>query len=171
VSRHMRAPAGWACNSPWQDCVGDCVSGCVPCTWSLRPRSSILGAETASTTMQASQDSGGKPTAHVHIKKGVRYMSTSSLNRTASLTTAPSLSPLLGWVRIALHRVKTFQMHVLEIQDPSEQTYYSLPGSLIRHSWKCVYTPIEDWYGYRYSVTHQLPFQKNPHPGSVIQHL
>ncbi len=78
-------------------------------------------------------------------------MSTSNLSQTAPLAVVPSLPPLLAWVSVLLHRVKALRMHTLEIQEPSEQTYHPIPLLVtpLRFSGKAIYTPLQDWYGYR----------------------
>lgn len=78
-------------------------------------------------------------------------MNTSNLSHTAPLVVVPSLPPLLAWVSVALHRVQALQMHVVEIQEPSEQTYHqiSLLATPLRFSGKSIYTPQQDWNGFR----------------------
>ena len=78
-------------------------------------------------------------------------MNTSNLSHTAPLTVAPSFPPLFAWVSEALHGVKTLQMHTLEIQEPSEQTYHPIPllTTPLRFSGKGIYTPLQGWDGYR----------------------
>ena len=72
-------------------------------------------------------------------------MTTSTLKHTAPLAAVPSLPPLLGWVSVALHRIKAFQMHALEeIQEPSEQTYDPVPLVVTP-----IYTPPQEGDGYR----------------------
>jgi len=77
-------------------------------------------------------------------------MSTSPLSHTAPLVVAPSLPPI-AWVGGALHRVTTFLIDVLGIQEPSEKTYHTIPFMVkpIRFSGKSMYTPLQDWDGYR----------------------
>jgi len=83
-------------------------------------------------------------------------VNTSNLSHTAPLV-APrfivgaSLPPLLAWVSEALHRVQDLQMHVLERQEPSERTYHriSFPATPLLFSGKGIYTPRQDWNGYR----------------------
>jgi hypothetical protein len=83
-------------------------------------------------------------------------MSTSNLSQTAPLV-APrfivgaSLPPLFAWVSGALHRVRALQMPVVEIQEPSEQTSHqiSLLATPLRFSGKSIYTPQQDWNGFR----------------------
>jgi len=84
-------------------------------------------------------------------KKGIYHMNTSHLSQTAPLAVVPSLPPLLAWVSVLLHHVKAFQMHTLEIQEPSEQIYHPIPLLVtpVRFSGKGIYTPLQDWNGYR----------------------
>jgi hypothetical protein len=78
-------------------------------------------------------------------------MNTSNLSQTAPLVVVPSLPPLLAWVSRALHCVQALQMPVLKIQAPSEQTYPPIPLLVtpLRFSGKSIYTPHQDWDGYR----------------------
>jgi len=78
-------------------------------------------------------------------------MNTSNLRHTAPLAVVPSLPPLLAWVSVLLHRVKARQMHTLEIQEPSEQTYHPIPFLVtpLRFSGKGIYTPPQEGDGYR----------------------
>jgi len=78
-------------------------------------------------------------------------MNTSNLSHTAPIVVVPSLPPLLAWVSGALHRVKALQMPVLKIQEPSEQVYHPIPllATPLRFSGKSIYTPHQDWDGYR----------------------
>ena len=78
-------------------------------------------------------------------------MSTSNLSHTVPLVIVPSLPPIFAWVSEALHRVQAFQMPVLKVQDTSEQTYHqvTLLAMPLRFSGKSIYTPQQDWNGYR----------------------
>src|SRR5260370_14397992 len=74
-----------------------------------------------------------------------------ALESETPLAVVPSLPPLLAWVSVLLHHVKAFQMHTLEIQEPSEQIYHPIPLLVtpVRFSGKGIYTPLQDWNGYR----------------------
>jgi len=78
-------------------------------------------------------------------------MSTSPLSHTAPLVVAPSLPPSHSLVSGALRRIQALLMPVLKIQEPSEQTYHrvSLPARPLLFSGKGIYTPRQEWDGYR----------------------
>ena len=76
-------------------------------------------------------------------------MSTSNLSQTAPLVVAPSLTPSHSLVNRVLHRVKTLLIYALEKQELSEQTFHPSLGTPICFSRKSIYTPIQDWNGYR----------------------
>ena len=78
-------------------------------------------------------------------------MNTSNPSQAAPLVVAPSRPPLLAWMSVALHRAKAFLMPILKRQEPSEQTYHqrSLPATPLLFSGKGIYTPLQDWNGYR----------------------
>ena len=78
-------------------------------------------------------------------------MSTSNLSHTAPLVIVPSLPPMFAWVSGVMHRIQALQMPVLKTQDPFEQTYHqvSLLATPLRFSGKSIYTPQQDWNGYR----------------------
>lgn len=77
-------------------------------------------------------------------------MNTSNLSQTAPLAVVPSRSPSFAWMSGALHRVQAFLVPALAILKPSE-TYQqiSLPATPLLFSRKSVYTPFQDWNGYR----------------------
>jgi len=78
-------------------------------------------------------------------------MTTSNLSQTAPLIAAPSLPPLLAWVSGVLHRIQALQMPAVGMLEPSEQTYHqiSFPATPLLFPRKSIYTPREDWKGYR----------------------
>ena len=78
-------------------------------------------------------------------------MSTSNLSQTAPLVAVSSLPPSRSPLSAALHHIKTLLMNALDWQPPAEQTDHPLPFFVtpIRFSWKSIYTPLEDWNGYR----------------------
>ena len=80
-------------------------------------------------------------------------MNTSNLSQTQPLAAVPSLSPWLAWVRVALHRAKAFLMRAFRAEgsafSASLGASHTLPATPLRFSEKGIYTPSQDWYGYR----------------------
>jgi len=80
-------------------------------------------------------------------------MNTSNLSQTAPLVAVPSLSPSLAWAHWPLHHAKAFLMHAFGAEgstfSASQDASYPLPDMPLRFSNKSIYTPSQDWYGYR----------------------
>ena len=78
-------------------------------------------------------------------------MNTSPLSYSAPLVVLPALSPPHSLVSGALHLVQALLMPVLKIRESSERAYHrvSLPAKPLLFSGKGIYTPHQDWNGYR----------------------
>jgi len=78
-------------------------------------------------------------------------MNTSNLSHTAPLVVVSSLPPSHSLVGGALRRIQALLMAILKIQEPSERTYHerSLVATPLLFSGKGIYTPRQDWNGYR----------------------
>jgi hypothetical protein len=78
-------------------------------------------------------------------------MNTSLLSHTAPLRGVPSLPSWLTWMRVLLHRGQALQRRALQRRQPSEQTPHHILfiDTPLRFPNKGIYTPLEDWYGYR----------------------
>ena len=78
-------------------------------------------------------------------------MITSNLKHTAPLAAVPALPLSHSLVSVSLHRIKALLMRASERQGPFGQTYYPVPLVItpIRFSWKSMYTPLQEWDGFR----------------------
>jgi len=78
-------------------------------------------------------------------------MNTSPLSHSAPLVVVPSLSPSHSLVGGALRRIQALLIPVLNIRESSERAYHRvlLPAKPLLFSGKGIYTPRQDWNGYR----------------------
>ncbi len=80
-------------------------------------------------------------------------MNTSNLSQTAPLAAVPSLLPFRSWASALLHRAGTFLMRAFHPAgsafSASLDAFPPLPGTPVHFSGKGIYTPLQDWDGYR----------------------
>jgi hypothetical protein len=78
-------------------------------------------------------------------------MNTSNSSQSLQRLAVPSLPPSQSSVSTALQCLETFLKYALVRQELTEQTFQPLPFLVTptHFSEKCIYTPIQDWNGYR----------------------
>ena len=80
-------------------------------------------------------------------------MSTSNLSQTTPHVAAPSFPPLLGWASGALQRAEAFLIRTFRPAGSDYSAFLSalpiLPSTPLLFSGKGIYTPRQEWNGYR----------------------